>query len=237
MRIASGTTAAAAGGMFLGVSAGGPAQAVAAQQTCDEPLQIPLKELRANLKELYARMEQDPELQDEFVRDPSGVLYRDGVRSPLTDDAASASNRLLFSVLANEKFSVWMGEYAKQYGESGVKDEVAATDLAKAVVAFGDRNLVASLADHAARGNHIPGFGSVYVQCVCNNAAQTMTCTPVDNKQNIQQSQPTSHGGFSLGDEAIISPEFMRKVVNRLVRQAYQLDAANALSDISQGIR
>lgn len=241
LRWAGGAAAVTAGGV-LGLSAvapGGAAAGAAPAADCPPPpLKIPVEELRANLKQLYTEMADNKDLQAQFVRNPSGMLYERAVRVPLSDDAASAANRLMFSVLNSDTFVQWVGDYAQEHAGKPVPDDQAATDLADAVVRFGDRNVIAALADHAAKGNPLAGFGSVFEQAVCNNAAGQCAITPVAQKQDQSSSQNFNHSssniGFSLGDSELISPELLRTVSEQLVAWSRQLDKSGALADLTQ---
>jgi hypothetical protein len=120
---------------------------------------------RQQMTDLLQRMEADPALRRLFVTDPAGVL-REFLLPAVSVPAAEVSrgNRLLYSLLSNEPFMAWAGEYergllararAALQGEDrwqAMNAFVAATDrgqlrddLAAAVARYADKELVANL--------------------------------------------------------------------------------------------
>jgi len=220
------------------------ASATPAQAAECEPLPPPLTptEVRDNLRKLYSTLEVDARLREEFVRNPTGVLANHALLYPISDQAASASNRLLFAMLNNPAFLEWVGSYAMEHAGQPVDPNTAATDLARAILEHAHPDLLAALADFAVHSEAIPGagFGPISYQLVYNNAAGQAVVTPVSEAQDAKSSQnfnQSSAGyGFSLGGSDIINPTFMRFVIDQMIDRARQLSAEGRLADIGQVI-
>jgi hypothetical protein len=226
------------------ITGGVGASATPAQAAECPPPPPPLTtaQVRDNLRTLYRNLEVDAQLREEFVRNPTGVLANHALLYPISDQAASATNRLLFAMLNNPAFLEWLGSYAMTHAGRPVDPNAAATDLARAILEHAHPDLVAALADFAVHGEAIPGagFGPISHQLVYNNAAGAAIATPVSEANDARSSQNFNHSsagyGFSLGGSDIINPTFMRFVIEQMIARARQLSAEGRLADIGQVI-
>jgi hypothetical protein len=123
-------------------------------------------EFAERLGSFLQRLNNDPALLQTFARDPSGVLSP----SVFPDDPQPAlstinrGNRLLFSLLSNERFMTWSEQYTERLSASAVErfpdldaDEAARAfaatlspdevyqEIVDAMVQFVDRELLAAL--------------------------------------------------------------------------------------------
>ncbi|MET8141461.1 hypothetical protein ABZU32_14235 [Sphaerisporangium sp. NPDC005288] len=222
----SSATAAAAGGP------GGPSECPG------PPLQISPSEVSSRLRSLYTTMLGDSQLQARFIQNPSSVLVQYGMASSLTYEAASAANRLLFSILSNPAFREWLRSYAAQHIGTRVDPRQAAQDLTVAIRDFGDPNLISAMVESATVGQPIPGagFGPLANQLFHNNAAGTTFVTPVSSPsasdQRLNSTSNFDGTGESLGAPSVIDPVLLRTLAEQLTTRAQQLSSAGALSDL-----
>lgn len=206
-----------------------------------QKLVLTKKEIRENMISLFKKMEKNSTLRKSFAKDPVGILTKDVVKTRATASEVSDSNRLLFSLLANNKFLEWLVQYSK--ANKKVSKEQYAIDLIKSAVKFGDKNILASIAKYAASVNSIPGLGPVAQQLLINNAAGSIVATPVNQPSTSDQTLHSSQNfnnnqsGVGFGDlSRVIDPALIRSVVEMLVLKAKELDKKGVLQDVSKRI-
>ncbi|MFC4591417.1 hypothetical protein [Sphaerisporangium corydalis] len=202
------------------------------------PLEISPSEVSSRLRSLYTTMLGDSQLQARFIQNPSSVLVQYGMASSITYEAASAANRLLFSILSNPAFREWLRSYAAQHLGTRLDSRQAAQDLTVAIRDFGDPNLISAMVESATVGQPIPGggFGPLANQLLVNNASGTTVVTPVSSpstsNQTIHSSSNFDGTGESLGGPSVISSALLRTLAEQLTTRAQQLSSAGTLSDL-----
>src|SRR5262245_44140978 len=123
-------------------------------------LVLPVKNLRENTAKLFTKLAERSEARDEFVRNPTGVLTQEVLNRKLPPQQISDANRILFAMLANDKFREWLDDYeARPYGQRVNPDQFS-RDFAKAVLEFGDSDLLRAVFKNAADGFGQPGSPS-----------------------------------------------------------------------------
>jgi hypothetical protein len=187
-------------------------------------LAVTPKGMRNNLIVLYERLEKSERLRDSFISDPTGHISRRVMQKRLPRQQVSEANRLLFSLLANEKMVRWLKNYRQVSGRGKIDRQKFALDFAKQVQRLGDDNIMAGVIANAARGYGIPGLTNVAYQCVVNETPNKYdcACTPV-SKDSI----PADLG---------VRPELVRSMTRHLIRHATDLAAAGKLTDLTAEI-
>ncbi len=139
------------------------------------------REFRSKMLALFDELERSERKMQAFVRNPTKVLATvfDEEFSPFRQ---SESNRLLFSMLANDKFRRWLDRYANAKRKQTVTDNVFAQEFAKAVIKYGDDNILLAVLRNQGESIRLPGMGHQFKQLVINNPAKqtaaTDVCTP-----------------------------------------------------------
>jgi hypothetical protein len=152
-------------------------------------------------------------------------------------EEVSDSNRLLFSILANNKFLDWLAEYSRKNPKAS--KEQYAQDLVQAAVKFGDKNIIASISKFLVANKGIPGLGDVAQQILINNAAGQTFATPVNQPSTSDQSLKSSQNfnGLGFGHLGhVFDPAFMRSVIESLVNKAKDLSKAGQLQNMKSKI-
>ncbi|WP_093515754.1 hypothetical protein [Stigmatella erecta] len=189
---------------------------------------------------LFQELDTDEKAQQRFIQDPSGIIMDRVFQEKLPPQRASEANRLLFSVLANKQFLRWMDQYASEHqGQRVGKDEFN-QDFAKALLEFGDHELLLSVVSNASLGFGIPGMGDRAQQILINNAAGTAVATPVNSPSTSDQTLRSSQNfnGLGFGDLGqLINPAILRSLSEQLLARAQELKDAGTLADLSARIR
>lgn len=126
---------------------------------------LKLKPFKASAASILRELSERQVLEDEFLPDPSGFLASRlhgpaAVRIPRTK--LNAANRFLFAIMSNEKFRGWINDYQENFLKQLEEDPLAIIDkdqlrmdLAKAMVEFGDAEIIGAILP----GNLRPGLG------------------------------------------------------------------------------
>lgn len=187
---------------------------------------------------LFKEVNSDEALRQEFLQNPAKVISERVTKTPLPDGQASASNRFLFALLANDDFRAWMKVFNRRILRDAVDRNTRVREFAEAVIRFGDENVLASLAELAAGGHGIPGITDVAVQFVTGFATPVNQHTKAELSQNFEmssgQNQRTS-GIEDLGE--LISPAIVRSIIEHLVVRAKELAVMGDLRDLSMPVR
>ena len=193
---------------------------------------------------LFEKLDTDERARQRFIQDPSGLLSERVFQEKLPPQRASEANRLLFAVLSNERFLGWLDAYAtRNQGRKVSKDEFN-QDFAKALLEFGDHELVLSVLSHASVNQGLPGIGDRAQQILVNNAAGSVLITAVNTPSTSDQTAHSSQNfnsnskGVGFGDlRGLVDPALLRSVTEQLIARARELKAAGALADLSTRIR
>lgn len=120
-------------------------------------LSLPIPDLRRRTSSLFQELNKDRELRERFIQNPASVIGQrvtPGLR--LTNSELSDSNRLLFSLLANDRFRRWSAAYqeslrrqAEAEGQESIDRRKVRQDFVRAVARFGDSDLLAAFAANA----------------------------------------------------------------------------------------
>jgi len=204
------------------------------------------KDLKQNTIALFKEIESDSALKKSFIKNPTGVLSEKVMKTKPEVQEISDSNRLLFSILANQKFIDWLAAYSKK-NKNVSKDQYAA-DFIKAAVKFGDKNIISSISKYLTGNGSIPGLGDVAQQFIINNAAGTALVTPVNQPSTSDQSARSSQNfetstqsntrtsGINLGINHLFDPAFMRSTTELLISRAKELSQAGKLKQLNNKI-
>jgi hypothetical protein len=214
------------------------------ERESDEPLILSHEEMTRNAEALFADLAADEELRARFVNNPSGIVAERIAGRELGPQEESASNRIVFSLLSNEKFVEWMAEYGEKNELGANLDrEKYARDLATAIVELGDKELLASILHGEVVGQNIRGVGPLASQFIVNNAAGQTFVVPVAQPSTSNQSAAstqnfhTSSGTIGVFGEGEFDVGFVRSVVDQLVNEAQTLRARGELADLETPIR
>ncbi len=233
----------------FGVSAAAAASILPVLSSCNtnpakksEPLLLTQKQLRQNMTALFKRLQKDERLRKKFIHNPTELLEVQVLKKTISPQKASAVNRLLFSILSNAEFLQWFDDYARDNKGKEINQNRYSQDFAKAVVKYGDQNLIGSLARLSTLNISIPGLGEVVEQLVINNPTGQATITKVCTPANCECPANTTctSKGFGFGDTvnpADVDPAFVRSIVEQLLEHAKELDEAQQLSDFETEIR
>jgi hypothetical protein len=194
--------------------------------------------LQKKTSALFKELEGSSKLKKSFIQNPSGVLSPKLLGKKVSKQQVSDANRLLFSILANDKFLNWVDSYATENRGKKVSKEQFSRDFADAVLKFGDQNILGSLIQSASRGG-IPGLGGeVFQQLIINNAAGQAIATPVNQPSTSDQTLRSSQNfnGIGFGDLTVINPAVMRAITEQLVDRAKELSRAGTLADLNAEI-
>ncbi|WP_434387372.1 hypothetical protein [Melittangium boletus] len=189
---------------------------------------------------LFHQVDTDERARQRFIQDPSGLIMERVFEEKLPPQRASAANRLLFSVLANKKFLGWLDEYSTQNRGRRVSKDEFNHDFAKALIEFGDHELLLSVLSHAESGFVLPGLGDRANQFLINNAAGSIAVTPVNSPSTSDQTAHSSSNanGVGFGDLGrLVDPAVLRSITEQLLAHAQELKESGALADLSTRIR
>lgn len=204
------------------------------------PLVLGRKAFRQSMAALFQELDTDEEAQQRFIQDPAGIIMDRVFQEKLPPQRASEANRLLFSVLANKQFLRWMDQYASENKGRRVGKDEFNQDFAKALLEFGDQELLLSVLSNASAGFGIPGMGDRAQQILINNAAGTAVATPVNSPSTSDESLRSSQNfnGLGFGDLGqLVNPAILRSISEQLLARAQELKDVGALADLSVQIR
>ena len=89
-------------------------------------------EFRKRTIELFKELEQNESLREAFIKNPVEVVGSRILEKNFSLQQISEANRLLFALLANQKFVHWLDDYATKTHGHRVEREQFAKDFAKA---------------------------------------------------------------------------------------------------------
>ncbi|SEM16226.1 hypothetical protein SAMN05444354_112142 [Stigmatella aurantiaca] len=204
------------------------------------PLVLGRKAFRQSMVALFQDLDTDEKAQQRFIQDPAGIIMDRVFQEKLPPQRASEANRLLFSVLANKRFFRWMDQYANENKGRRVGKDEFNQDFAKALLEFGDHELLLSVVSNASTGFGIPGMGDRAQQILINNAAGTAVATPVNSPSTSDQTLRSSQNfnGLGFGDLGqLVNPAILRSISEQLLARAQELKDVGALADLSVQIR
>lgn len=196
-------------------------------------------DLRGNMISLFGDLQSDEQLREAFIQNPTMLITTRVVSKQLPPQKESESNRLLFSLLANERVLEWLDNYNQSSVAKPIDKKQFAQDFAKAVVELDDGNITLSLIRNAALGYGIPGLTDVAQQLIINNAAGQAVATPVAQPSTSDQSARSSQNfnGIGFGDLGQIDPSFIRATIEQLISYAKELNQSGRLADLNAQIR
>ena len=182
------------------------------------------KKMQSELEKLFEQISTDKKLEHEFIQNPSKVISEKVMKNDMPKQQLSEANRLLFSLISNDKMLSWLNQYSESHKNKEIDNKKFALEFAKAVVEVDDKNIVISIVNNAALGFGIPGFTNNAYQCVCNEKWDTKpscACTPV------------SKDNRSLGP---VTPETLRAISEHLITHAKTLNNIGQLSNLDSQI-
>lgn len=198
------------------------------------PLVLKPAQLRSNAQALFEQLDKDPHASQDFIHNPAGVLTQKVTQKPLPQQQITDVNRVLFAMLANDGFRQWMDDYESAPGGKPVTQAQFSQDFAKAVLKFGDSDLIRALFQLAGDGFGLPGFGNSAEQLLIGPEKSVVTpaATPSTSDQTLKSSQ--NFNGFATGMQfgfgGVVDAAVLRAVISQLVTEAKQLQASGQLS-------
>jgi len=203
-------------------------------KTSSSKLVLKRKDLRKNTATMFEALAKDQKAREEFIRNPVGQLVAKLGDKPLPKQQVSDANRILFAMMANDKFRKWLDDYEASPGGKPVTQEQFGRDFADALLKFGDSDLLRAVLKYASDGFGMPGF-EVMQQFVTGPDKSTFTspATPSTSDKSLHSSQNFNNKqtGFQFGDAFHVDPAFMRSVINQLITHAQELKAAGKIAD------
>ncbi|MFB9241939.1 hypothetical protein ACFFXZ_09710 [Massilia antarctica] len=198
-----------------------------------KPLVLKKKDLIKNTEQLFERLENDDAARTAFIENPNGVLSGEVLKRTLPEQKISDANRVLFSMLANDRFREWLDDYEARPQGQRVTDAQFSKDFADAVVKYGDSDLIRALFQQAADGFGLPGFHDVAEQFVIGPEKSTFTspATPStsDKSANSSQNFNNKSTGVQFGWGALSNPALLRAIIGQLIAHAKELQASGKL--------
>lgn len=182
-------------------------------------LTISRGQMRERLASLMKRIEEVPDMREQFLLDPAGTLAEEVTGVCASRHQISEVNRLMFAILANDDLVEWIAEFEPKRKHAA--REAFVENFAKRVVELGDVTVLGAIISNAAVGNGFPGLGQIAYQCVSNETTgkRTCTCTPVAKA--------------SLGREYGIDPATIRSLSEALVERARELARTGQLEQLN----
>lgn len=121
----------------------------------DSSVALKLKPFKESAAAVVRELSDRHVLEDEFLLDPTGFLVtrlHDTAAARIPRRQLNGANRFLFSVMSNEKFLGWIKSYQEQTLENLQADPLAVidkekvrVDLAKAMLEFGDPEIISAI--------------------------------------------------------------------------------------------
>lgn len=182
-------------------------------------LTIDRGQMRERLASLIKRIEEVPEMREQFLLDPAGTLAEEVTGIGATRHQLSEVNRLMFAILANDDLVEWIAEFEPR--KKHAAREAFIENFARKVVEVGDTTVLGAIISNATVGNGFPGIGPVAYQCVSNETTgkRSCTCTPVAKA--------------SFGREFGIDPATIRSLSESLVERARELARTGQLEQLN----
>lgn len=169
------------------------------------------RKLSRRVATLFIELDEDESLQRAFIESPAEVIGQEVLRKTYTPEQASAVNKFIFSVLANERLQQWSGEYDRENAGRELSTEKRLQDLSRAFAEFGDPSLMEGLLEIASAGVDIPGLTQASLFIKAESVA-------VGNWFVYKVS------GRVLGDDRIVLPAAqVQRIAEQLVTRAQQL--------------
>lgn len=193
------------------------------------------EDIKRHTEALFAKLENDADMRQRFIQDPTGHLASEIVRQELPPQQLSDANRVLFAMLANDRFRQWLDDYKSVRDGKPVTREQFAIDFAKAAAEFGDSDLLRALFKHAGDGFGIPGINAQQLVIGPEKSIATPAATPSTSNQTAHSS--SNANAFQPGDIAGIDPAFMRAIVGQMIEHAKTLQVAGQLADVDRIVR
>jgi len=193
-------------------------------------LELNLNDLRARTKRLFDQLDEDVNARSAFLADPlTHVAELYGVTADR--QVANSANRILFTMLSNDRFRTWLECYPAERDGKPIERSEFARDFARALIDYGDPDIIDNLLRHAAEGFGLPGFQEVAQQFVTGPEKSVVTpaATPSSSSAKVESSQNFEHKGFGLGDLSVINPAQFRAIMEQLIERAKQLSEAGEL--------
>ncbi|HEX9963502.1 MAG TPA: hypothetical protein VGB04_00790 [Allosphingosinicella sp.] len=193
------------------------------------PLKISPVQLRERTKQLFSDLE-SPQARTDFLTNPLrriAALYD----LPVQEQKEASATRVLFSMLANDRFRTWLESYPSHENGKPVERSKFARDFAQALLDYGDDELIGNLLLNAANGHGFIGV-EVFQQFVTGpeKTFATPAATPSSSSAKVESSQNFQHKGFGFGDFAAVNPAQLRAVMEQLIFRAKQLRDSGRLA-------
>ena len=204
----------------------------------DSQLLLKEKNLRNRTISLFKELRKDKLLKEAFIKNPTEVISTKILEKNLDPHQISETNRLLFSLLANENFLKWIDKYSLDNHKRHIDKKQFRQDFANAVIKFDDKNIIASMINHASFGWGIPGV-DIMQQLVINNASGDAVATDVNSPSTSDESLRSSQNfnGIGFGDLRHLNPTFVRTLIEELITYARSLNKLGDLANINSIIR
>lgn len=117
-----------------------------------QPLILRNDELAAKTGAFHKELKGSPRLQSEFINNPSKVVAQrflpPNTATEISSQRLNNANRVLFSIISNERFRTWAEEYQASLKKTGRIDKSQIVkDFSAAVIRYGDAALVQGIVE------------------------------------------------------------------------------------------
>lgn len=194
-----------------------------------QPLILRNDDLAAKTEAFFKELNTNPRLQSEFINNPSGVITRrfllPSAAAQISPQRLNNANRILYSVIANDRFRIWAQEYQTNIDKLGKIDKSQVVkDFSAAVIRFGDAALVQGLIEES----FLASAGK------SQNPTITFDCTSFFYVYTCMFM--VSHLAFvvsfaSLKGENIFTAQEFRAVANKMIANSKQMEKAGSLKE------
>ena len=198
------------------------------------PLILKRGDLQRDTAALFANLREDASAREQFIKDPARHLSERVIKQQLPPQRISDANRVLFTMLANDGFRHWLDEYQANPSGKQVSQEQFGSDFAKAVLQFGDSDLLNALFKHAADGFGLPGINAQQLVTGPDKTVVTSPATPSTSDKSAKSS--SNSNGIQLGDPSLVDPAFFRAVIGQMITHAKELKAGGKLADVRANV-
>lgn len=175
----------------------------------DERLILKNHQISRRAATLFRDLSENEELQKMFIESPAEVIGQEILGQDYTPEQASAVNKFIFAILANDELPRWAAKYEAENAGKELTPEKRRADIVKAFVEYGDTSLMTGLLDIAATGALVPGIDKAALIIKADSWV-------VGNWFIYKVS------GLDFGEETTIPVELVQQVAEQLVIRAKQ---------------
>ncbi len=173
----------------------------------DERLILKNHQISRRVATLFSELSENEKLQKMFIESPAEVIGQEILGQDYTPEQASAVNKFIFAILANDELPRWAAKYDAENAGKELTPEKRRADVVEAFVKYGDKSLMTGLVDIAATGALVPGIDKA--------AIIIKTESWVSGNWFIYKVS-----GLVFGEETTIPIDLVQRVAEQLVARA-----------------